>query len=65
MLIIPLLTTSCYAAAAGEAIYTIFVLQTQRRLESDRFYTDNYDDGFYTAAGIAYIDNTSMSDILT
>jgi hypothetical protein len=40
------------------------VLQTQRRLESDRFYTDDFDEPAYTAAGLAYVENTTMSDIL-
>jgi hypothetical protein len=52
------------AAAAGEAVYTIFVLQTQRRLESDRFYTDDFDTPAYTAAGLAYVNDTTMADIL-
>ncbi|WIA21634.1 hypothetical protein OEZ85_000815 [Tetradesmus obliquus] len=48
----------------GEAVYTIFVLQTQRRLESDRFYTADFDEAAYTAAGLDYVHDTTMSDIL-
>ena len=43
--------------AFGETIYTIFVLQTQRRLESDRFFT-------YTAKGMKMIEETTMSELL-
>jgi hypothetical protein len=41
------------------------VLQTQRRLESDRFYTADFTEAAYTAAGLDYVHNTTMSDILT
>jgi len=48
----------------GEAIYTIFALQTQRRLESDRFYTQDYNEATYTKAGLEWIEKTTMTDIL-
>jgi len=39
--------------------------QTQRRLESDRFYTKDYTEEVYTPEGIEYVENTTMGDILT
>jgi len=48
----------------GDATYTIFVLQTQRRLESDRFYTEYFAEEVYTPEGLDWVDNTTMSDIL-
>jgi hypothetical protein len=41
------------------------VLQTQRRLESDRFYTTDFTEAAYTPEGLAYVHDTTMSDILT
>jgi hypothetical protein len=43
----------------------VFRSQTQRRLESDRFYTKDYTEEVYTPEGIEYVENTTMGDILT
>jgi len=48
----------------GEATYTIFALQTQRRIESDRFYTVDYNEATYTKEGLDWVENTTMTDIL-
>lgn len=48
----------------GEAIYSIFILQTQRRLEGDRFYTQDFAEEFYTREGLDWVENTTMSVIL-
>lgn len=39
--------------------------QTQRRMESDRFFTQDYTEEVYTPEGIAWVEGTTMSDILT
>lgn len=38
--------------------------QTQRRTESDRFLTQDFTPEMYTPEGMAWIENTTMSDIL-
>lgn len=38
--------------------------QTQRRLESDRFYTQDFTEEVYTREGLEWVENTTMSDIL-
>jgi len=48
----------------GEAIYSIFILMTQRKLESDRFYTVDYNEATYTKEGLDWVENTTMTDIL-
>jgi hypothetical protein len=48
----------------GETIYTIFILQTPRRLLSDRFYTIDYRPEIYTQEGLDYIENNTMSTVL-
>lgn len=39
-------------------------LQTQRRLESDRFYMQDFTEEMYTKEGMAWVHNTTMSDII-
>jgi len=48
----------------GESTHTIFVLQAQRRLEGDRFYTQDYNEATYTQQGLDWIENTTMTDII-
>lgn len=42
----------------------IFVVMARRRLEADRFFTDDYTPELYTQWGLDYIDQTWMKQIL-
>ena len=35
-----------------------------RRLQSDRFFTDAYTPEVYTTLGIAWVENTTMTDVI-
>ncbi|KAF0686198.1 Aste57867_21984 [Aphanomyces stellatus] len=48
----------------GETIYTVFVVQTARRIESDRFFTDDYRPNVYTQEGYDWVENTTFASIL-
>jgi len=48
----------CFVAAL------LFAPQTQRRLEGDRFYTQDFAEEFYTREGLDWVENTTMSVIL-
>lgn len=48
----------------SETAFFIFILMASRRLKSDRFLTDNYSPDFYTTAGIRWIEDNSMLDVL-
>jgi hypothetical protein len=39
-------------------------LMASRRLKSDRFFTDDYNDEHYTKAGLDWINNSSMKTVL-
>ncbi len=53
---------SCYGF--GETLFQVFTLMATRRLAADRFYTDDYRAGVYTAEGLAYIKASSMKSVL-
>ena len=40
----------------GETMFQIFILNATRRLQADRFYTDNYNEETYTNEGLEWID---------
>jgi hypothetical protein len=48
----------------SETAFRIFVLMASRRLKSDRFYTDDYTPEVYSQAGLDYIRDNGMRDVL-
>lgn len=48
----------------GETLFQIFILNATRRLQADRFYTDNYNEQTYTLEGLQWIDNTDFKVVL-
>ena len=42
----------------------IFILMASRRLQSDRFFTDDYRPEIYTTIGIAWVEDTTMTDVI-
>jgi len=42
----------------------VFILMASRRLKSDRFFTNDYTPDVYTPQGIAWIEGSSMVDVL-
>ncbi|MEA2828653.1 MAG: hypothetical protein QOG43_3092 [Actinomycetota bacterium] len=50
--------------AFSDTAFRIFVLMASRRLNSDRFFTDDYTPEVYTKAGLEWIDDNSMGTVL-
>ena len=48
----------------GETMFQIFILNATRRLQADRFYTDDYNPQVYTQEGLALIDATDFKTVL-
>jgi tetratricopeptide (TPR) repeat protein len=48
----------------GETMFQIFILNATRRLQADRFYTDNYNEATYTREGLDWIDSSSFKIVL-
>ncbi len=48
----------------GETLFQIFILNATRRLQADRFYTDNYNEQTYTREGLQWIDDTDFKTVL-
>jgi hypothetical protein len=48
----------------GETMFQIFILNATRRLQADRFFTDDYDEAHYTEEGLAWIDDTDFKTVL-
>ena len=48
----------------GETMFQIFILNASRRLQADRFYTDDYREEVYTAEGMAWIDDSSFKKVI-
>lgn len=48
----------------GETMFQIFILNASRRLQADRFYTDNYDEETYTREGLDWIDSSTFKTVL-
>ncbi|TDI24987.1 MAG: peroxidase [Acidobacteria bacterium] len=44
--------------------FRLFILMASRRLQSDRFFTDDYRPEIYTTLGIAWVENTTMTDVI-
>lgn len=50
--------------AFGETAFQIFIMNASRRLITDRFYTKDYTPEVYTEAGIEWVENNTMVDVL-
>jgi hypothetical protein len=50
--------------AFGDTAFRIFLLMASRRLKSDRFFTVDYRPDIYTATGLRWIDEATMSKVL-
>ncbi len=50
--------------AFGETAFQIFIMNASRRLMTDRFYTQDFTADMYTPEGMAWINNTTMVDVL-
>lgn len=48
----------------GEELFTLFILNATRRLEADPFYTIYYDAAHYTQAGLDWVDDVTLKDVL-
>jgi len=49
----------------SETAFRIFLLMASRRLQSDRFFTTDYNEQTYTRAGLDWIEQTTMVTVLT
>jgi hypothetical protein len=50
--------------AFSDTAFRIFILMASRRLNSDRFFTRDYDAEVYTKTGVKWIDDAHMSGVL-
>ena len=50
--------------AFGETTNAVFTVLVQRRMESDRFFTDDYNEETYTEEGMRIINECTMNDII-
>ncbi len=50
--------------AISDTSFRIFVVMAGRRIKSDRFFTDDYTPEVYTPAGIAWIEENGMREVL-
>jgi hypothetical protein len=48
----------------SDTAFRVFILMASRRLKSDRFFTRDYTRDFYTGAGMDWINETTMTDVL-
>jgi hypothetical protein len=48
----------------GETMFQIFILNASRRLQADRFYTDDYREEIYTKEGLAWVDDSSLKRVI-
>jgi hypothetical protein len=53
---------TCYGF--GETLFQVFTLMASRRLQADRFYTNDYRAEVYTPEGLAWIEQNSLKSIL-
>lgn len=51
--------------AFSDTAFRIFILMASRRLEADRFYTRDYDARVYTETGFRWIEDATMTGVLT
>ena len=45
-------------------MFQIFILNASRRLQADRFYTDDYREEVYTKEGMAWVDASSFKNVI-
>ena len=48
----------------GETLFQIFILNATRRLQADRFYTDDYNEQTYTREGLEWIDHSDFKTVI-
>ncbi|MGI8596649.1 MAG: peroxidase family protein [Thermoleophilaceae bacterium] len=48
----------------SDTAFRVFILMASRRLKSDRFFTTDFRPEVYTQAGIDWVNNTKMKDVL-
>ncbi len=48
----------------SDTAFRIFILMASRRLKSDRFFTNDYSEEVYTPEGLAWVEGTTMVDVL-
>ncbi|HKU40810.1 MAG TPA: peroxidase family protein, partial [Polyangiales bacterium] len=48
----------------GETLFEVFILNASRRLEADRFFTDDYNESVYTPEGIEWVDQVTFKSVL-
>ncbi len=48
----------------SDTAFRIFILMASRRLKSDRFYTTDFTPEVYTPEGLAWVEGTTMTDVL-
>jgi len=48
----------------SDTAFRVFILMASRRLEADRFFTDDYRPEVYTQAGIDWVESNSMREVL-
>ena len=48
----------------SETAFRVFLLMASRRLQSDRFFTTDYNEETYTGAGLQWIEEANMSTVL-
>ncbi len=52
----------CYGF--GETLFQTFILMASRRLQADRFYTNDYRPGVYTQEGLDWVENNTFKSVL-
>jgi hypothetical protein len=50
--------------AISDTAFRIFIVMAGRRIKSDRFLTDDFTPEVYTPAGIAWVEDNLMRDVL-
>lgn len=48
----------------GETLFQIFILNATRRLQADRFYSDDYNEDVYTQEGLDWIDDADLKTVI-
>ncbi|MGA9276972.1 peroxidase family protein [Ilumatobacter sp.] len=48
----------------GETMFQIFILNASRRLQADRFFTDDYREEVYSAEGMQWVDDATLKNVL-
>ena len=48
----------------GETMFQIFILNASRRLQADRFYTNDYREDVYSKEGMQWVDDASFKSVI-